>query len=115
MVGEDPELEAAEVGGEVGGGFVGVFEVVEPHVGAEGDSVFFEEVGWVVGIWGLALVVRGEVGEGADGSDDEGEDARRGVFEPFGWAYDREASTHFLCVLGKLDGDYGVRTIEELN
>lgn len=99
MVGEDPELEAAEVGGEVGGGFVGVFEVVEPHVGAEGDSVFFEEVGWVVGIWWgwLALVVRGEVGEGADGSDEEGEDTRRGVFEPFGWAYDREASTHFLC------------------
>lgn len=75
-------------------------------MGAEGDSVFFEEVCWVVGIWGLLVaLVRGEVGEGAEslrgvgfGSDD-GEDGvatRRGVFEPFGWTYDREASTHFF-------------------
>ena len=89
-----------------------VFEVFEPHVGAEGDSVFFEEVGWVVGIWGLLALVRGEVGEGAEESwwrgvgfgigQGEGEDCvavRRGVFEPFGRAYDREASTHFFfCV-----------------
>lgn len=73
LVGEDPELEAAEEGGEVGGGFVWGFEVLEPHVGAEGDSVFFEEVGWVVRIWG-GVVVRGEVGEGAEESWWSGDD-----------------------------------------
>lgn len=41
LVGEDPEVEAAEEGGEVGDGAVGVAEVVNPHLAAEGDAVVF--------------------------------------------------------------------------
>lgn len=43
MVSEEPEFEAAEIGGEVGDDFIGVAEIVDPHLGTEGESVFFEE------------------------------------------------------------------------
>lgn len=41
LVGEDPEVEATEEGGEVCDGAVGVAEVVDPHLAAEGDAVVF--------------------------------------------------------------------------
>lgn len=39
LVGEEPEVEAAEEGGEGGDGAVRVAEVVDPHLAAEGDAV----------------------------------------------------------------------------
>ena len=42
LVGEDPEVEAAEEAGEVCDGMVGVVEVIDPHLTAKGGTVFFE-------------------------------------------------------------------------
>lgn len=62
LVGEEPELEAAEGGGEVGEDPVGVAEVVDPHLGAEGHAIFLQECGRVVWVW-WGPPERGEGGE----------------------------------------------------
>jgi len=41
LVGKDPKVKATEEGGEVCDGTVGVAEVVDPHLAAEGDVVIF--------------------------------------------------------------------------
>jgi hypothetical protein len=61
LVSEEPEFEAAEIGGEVGDDFVRVAEIVDPHLGTEGESVFFEEGGGVVWIGWWTAEGGGEV------------------------------------------------------
>lgn len=65
LVGEEPEFEAAEEGGQVGDDPVGVAVVVDPHAGADGDAVFLEEGGGVVGVRRRRAAVEGSEGEGA--------------------------------------------------
>ena len=45
LVGKDPKVKATEEGGEVCDGTVGVAEVVDPHLAAEGDVVILGGVG----------------------------------------------------------------------